>query len=68
MSLGGSQKIYIEDTLKDLSLQGSPTSGGDQSKYNSQGQNVNSIQSLNKIPNIVKEIEQMEKDFTEFLE
>lgn len=25
MSLGGSQKIYIEDTLKDLSLQGSPS-------------------------------------------
>lgn len=27
MSLGGSQKIIIEDTLKDLSLQGSPVDG-----------------------------------------
>lgn len=68
MSLGGSQKIVIEDTLKDMSLQGSPLSGDDPQKYTSLTNKNNSSTVIQVPPSIVREIEQMEREFTEFLE
>ncbi len=69
-SLGGSQKVYIEDTLKDLSLLNSPKN---QPISHSQTQSLLPEPFLDSRkeqiePAIVKDIEQMERDFTSFLE
>ncbi len=50
-SMGNSQKIYIEDSLRD--------------EIN---QDIEYGTNFNAVPGIVRDIEQMERDFTSFLE